>query len=64
VAAGGALDPHPQQIVDPVAKSRLPAMYHFRYYVERGGLACYGPDLVDTWRAAASVLQRADQVIE
>jgi putative ABC transport system substrate-binding protein len=53
VAAGGVLDPHPQQIVDLAAQNRLPAMYHFRYYVERGGLAYYGPDLVEMWRAAA-----------
>jgi len=53
VAAGGALDPYPQQAVDLAAKSRLPAMYHFRFYVERGGLAYYGPDLAEMWRAAA-----------
>ena len=28
-------------------------MYHFRYYVERGGRACYAPDLIEIWRASA-----------
>ena len=53
VTAGLTLDPHPQRVVDLAAKHRLPAMYHFRFYVERGGLACYAPDLVEIWRAAA-----------
>jgi ABC-type uncharacterized transport system substrate-binding protein len=51
--AAGSLDAHPQQTVDLAAKHRLPAMYHFRFYVERGGLAYYGPDLAEMWRAAA-----------
>jgi len=53
VAAGGVFDPHPRQIVDMAAQNRLPAMYHFRFYVERGGLVYYGPDLAEIWRAAA-----------
>jgi putative ABC transport system substrate-binding protein len=53
LVAAGSLDAYPRTIVDLVAPHRLPAMYHFRCYVERGGLACYGPDLVDIWRAAA-----------
>lgn len=52
-AAGMALDPNPQRVVDLAAKHRLPAMYHFRYYVQRGGLAYYGPDLLEMWRSAA-----------
>jgi putative ABC transport system substrate-binding protein len=47
------LDPHPQRVVDLAASNRLPAMYHHRYYVERGGLVCYAPDLLELWRAAA-----------
>jgi putative ABC transport system substrate-binding protein len=53
VTAGGVFDPYPRQIVDMAAQNRLPAMYHFRFYVERGGLAYYGPDLAEMWRAAA-----------
>jgi len=53
VAAGVVFDAHSRQIVDMAAQNRLPAMYHFRFYVERGGLVYYGPDLAEMWRAAA-----------
>ncbi len=53
VTAGVAFDPHPRRIVEPVAKYRLPAMYHQRSYVQAGGLMSYGPDLLAIWRAAA-----------
>jgi ABC-type uncharacterized transport system substrate-binding protein len=53
VVAGQALDPDPQEVVALAAKYRLPAMYHFRYFVGYGGLMCYGPDLFEIWRAAA-----------
>jgi putative ABC transport system substrate-binding protein len=58
VTAGLALDPHPQRVADLAATHRLPAMYHFRVYVERGGLACYAPDLVEIWRAAATFVDK------
>jgi putative tryptophan/tyrosine transport system substrate-binding protein len=58
VTAGFALDPHPERVADLAATHRLPAMYHFRFYVERGGLACYAPDLVDIWRAAAGFVDK------
>jgi putative tryptophan/tyrosine transport system substrate-binding protein len=35
------------------AKHGLPAMYPHRHFVERGGLICYGIDLVECWRGAA-----------
>jgi putative ABC transport system substrate-binding protein len=53
VTAGLALDPHQQRVVDLAAKHRLPAMYNFRSYVERGGLVSYASDLLEIWRAAA-----------
>jgi ABC-type uncharacterized transport system substrate-binding protein len=53
VTAGIAFDPHPRRIVEPMAKYRLPAMYHQRFYAQVGGLASYGPDLLAIWRAAA-----------
>ena len=58
VTAGLALDPHPQRVADLAATHRLPAMYHFRFYVDRGGLACYAPDLVEVWRAAATFVDK------
>ena len=58
VAAGFALDPHPERVADLAATHRLPAMYAFRFYVDRGGLACYAPDLVEVWRAAATFVDK------
>jgi putative ABC transport system substrate-binding protein len=50
---GGLFDPHARRIVELAAKSRLPAMYAFRFYVEAGGLASYGADLIENSRRAA-----------
>jgi putative ABC transport system substrate-binding protein len=33
-------------------------MYHQRYYVEVGGLACYAPNLAEIWRAAATFVDK------
>src|SRR5262245_1525899 len=45
--------PHRQRITDLAAKSRLPAIYELRPYVEAGGLISYGPEINDIWRRAA-----------
>jgi len=37
---------------------RLPAMYSYRYFVEDGGLASYGADLVELYKRAASYVDR------
>jgi len=58
VAAGRTLDPHPRRVAELAAKSRLPAMYHHRYYVEVGGLLCYAPSLIEIWRAAATFVDK------
>ena len=58
VTAGVAFDPHPRRIVEPVAKYRLPAMYHQRVYAQVGGLASYGPDLLAIWRGAADFVDK------
>ena len=42
-----------QLIVDLVEKSRLPAMYPWRDYVEAGGLMAYGTDFAELWRRLA-----------
>jgi putative ABC transport system substrate-binding protein len=46
------------QIIDFAAKSRLPAIYGFREYVEAGGLIAYGPNLPDMYRRAAYYVDR------
>src|SRR5262245_42617498 len=53
VYAWGISFPHRQSIADLAAKSRLPAIYEIRPYVEAGGLISYGPEINDIWRRAA-----------
>ena len=40
------------------ARHRLPAVYPFRYFVTSGGLMSYGTELLDTYRQAASYIDR------
>ena len=49
----GDLVPYRQLIVELVAKSRLPAIYGYREYVEAGGLMAYGVDLGELGRRMA-----------
>jgi putative ABC transport system substrate-binding protein len=42
-----------RRLVDLTAKSRLPAMYPLREYVDAGGLMSYGPNVLDQFRRAA-----------
>ena len=53
VVPGGLLDPHARRIAELAARSRLPAMYAFRFYVEAGGLISYGVDQIENNRRAA-----------
>ena len=46
------------RIVDFAAKSRLPAMYPDREYVEVGGLMSYGPNFADLFRRAATYVDK------
>ncbi len=43
-----------RRLVDLAAKHRLPAMYVFREAVEAGGLMCYGANVSDLFRRAAT----------
>jgi putative tryptophan/tyrosine transport system substrate-binding protein len=49
---------HVTRIVDLAAKSRLPAMYGTREYVDVGGLVVYGPSLRDSFRRAAAYVDK------
>ena len=40
------------------ARFSLPAVYSFRFFVTSGGLASYGYDPKDIWRAAAAYVDR------
>jgi putative tryptophan/tyrosine transport system substrate-binding protein len=46
------------RLVDLAGKSRLPAMYGIRDFVDAGGLMSYGPDLVDLYRRAAGYVDK------
>lgn len=49
---------HRKPIVAFAASRRLPAMYAFREAVDDGGLMCYGPNLVENFRAAAGYVDK------
>ena len=45
-------------IIELAAKTRLPAIYPFRYYVDDGGLMSYGANIADLYRRAASYVDK------
>ena len=49
---------HRARVVDFAAKSRLPAIYGFREFVEAGGLMAYGTHLPDLSRRAATYVDK------
>ena len=52
------IEAHRTRIIDFAAKSRLPAMYDQRVYVDAGGLMSYGPSLPDSFRRAATYVDK------
>jgi putative ABC transport system substrate-binding protein len=51
---------HSAEIVELVANYRLPAIYPYRYYVQQGGLICYGVNNGDLFRQAVPYV---DQIL-
>jgi putative ABC transport system substrate-binding protein len=49
---------HRQSIIALAARHRLPAVYPARYFVASGGLMSYGIELLETYRQAASYVDR------
>jgi putative ABC transport system substrate-binding protein len=49
---------HRKLIVALAARHMLPAVYPYRYFVSVGGLVCYGPDPIDSYRRAAGYVDR------
>jgi ABC-type uncharacterized transport system substrate-binding protein len=47
-----------RQIVELAVKHRIPAVYELREYVDRGGLASYGPSLIGLSRRVAFFVDR------
>jgi putative ABC transport system substrate-binding protein len=46
------------RIIDFAKKSRLPAMYGLKQFVEAGGLMSYGADIVASFRQAAVLVDK------
>jgi putative ABC transport system substrate-binding protein len=47
-----------ERIVNLAAKNRLPGMYADRQYADAGGLMAYGASVADTWRRAATYVDK------
>jgi putative ABC transport system substrate-binding protein len=56
--AGPVLTSNQDLIVTMFTQRRLPAVHGFRYFVDAGGLASYGPDDVESSRRAATYADR------
>jgi putative ABC transport system substrate-binding protein len=58
VTAGPGTFLHRDLFVALATRHRLPAVYFDRFYVAKGGLVSYGPNLVEQWRQAAGYVDR------
>jgi putative ABC transport system substrate-binding protein len=58
VTGSPAAAAHRELIVALAARHRLPAVYNARLYGAVGGLICYGADLLDQFRRAATYVDR------
>ena len=58
VPSGGFTVAHRAPIISAAARNNVPAVYYQSDFARGGGLLSYGPDLVDTWRRAASYVDR------
>ncbi len=58
VVVGSIVTIQHKLIIALAAKHRMPVVYPYRFFVEAGGLASYGPDLADLYRRAAGYVDR------
>ena len=58
VSAASIVFPRARQLAELAARSRLPAIYELRPYVEAGGLISYGADIDNIWRQAATYVDK------
>jgi putative ABC transport system substrate-binding protein len=58
VVLSGGLIPHRAPIIVAAARNNLPAVYNASMFARDGGLLSYGPDQVDTYRRAATYVDR------
>jgi ABC-type uncharacterized transport system substrate-binding protein len=58
LTSGAQAIAHRNLIITLAARHKLPAVYWERFFVAAGGLASYGPDLLDNYRRAAGYVDR------
>ena len=58
VLSNGILNPHRTQVAELAVKNRLPAIFNAVEWVEAGGLACYGANIADLFRRAATYVDK------
>jgi putative ABC transport system substrate-binding protein len=58
VVPDGFMSTHRAPIISAAARNNVPAVYSADYFARDGGLLSYGPDLVDTFRRAATYVDR------
>jgi putative tryptophan/tyrosine transport system substrate-binding protein len=58
VAGAPTVPVHRQLIITLAARHQLPAVYPLPYLTHSGGLIAYGPNIVDSYRRAASYVDR------
>jgi putative ABC transport system substrate-binding protein len=58
VLSDAILNSHRTRLADLAARSRLPAAYGVRDSVEAGGLMSYGPSFLDSYRRAATYVDK------
>jgi putative ABC transport system substrate-binding protein len=49
---------HRELTIELTARYRVPTVYQYRYFVARGGLMSYGPDVIDQYARAALYVDR------
>jgi ABC-type uncharacterized transport system substrate-binding protein len=54
----GFLNVHREQIIALAARYRLPTVYPWRFFAELGGLLSYGNEQIDSFRLAATYVDR------
>jgi ABC-type uncharacterized transport system substrate-binding protein len=64
VFEGNPFLPERRRLVDLAAKSRLPAAYPVREFVDAGGLISYGPSVADLFRSAATYVDKILKGVE
>ena len=58
VLSDAIFNSHRTRLADLAARSRLPAVYGVRESVEAGGLMSYGPSILDSYRQAATYVDK------